>query len=259
MVGLKPKEFMADKNMVIKLTDYKYPTKKEWLEVAKNLPDFNSFDFSNVSIPKLIFEFSLSFQEVNRLNNLFVWDNILSKDLWSLKHSFINAIVNYNRKIAIKSEEFKEKSKVVNLLQYEFYSQSCFINIISTRDTILQIVNVYLMLDLKDNRISPDKVLKKVAEVKNIEIFEVIERICSGLSNCSEIRNSLIHRYSKLVPDRRTSLVRDNSVINGPTNNFITYPKQIEILTSSVDLILNELLEMKSIFNQLKRQTKLNE
>jgi len=62
-----------------------------------------------------------SLKDVHLKVNLHEWDAYLNKKTWSLRQSYVNAIVNFQRGIAIENEDFNDELKVIQLFSYEFY------------------------------------------------------------------------------------------------------------------------------------------
>lgn len=102
--------------MILRMSSYSYPTKEEWSKFAEEASIDNNFGFPWVSELRLLMNREKTIAEVNQIQNLHQWDCLLNKKTWNLRQSFINAMVNYHRGIALTSEDYKSENKIINLL-----------------------------------------------------------------------------------------------------------------------------------------------
>lgn len=233
--------------------DFKYPTKAEFLDAESRFPDISNFGFCHKGLPELISEEGKSLKEAGKRNNLFWWDNCLLNKIGSLRFAFVNTYVDFQRNSENINGQNDPNGSIHEFL-IGFYAETTYYFIISIRDIISQILNVYLDLGFVNEKFSYKVFEEKVksAECISKSISKTITEFSLELYNASEIRNSLTHRYPKTQKDFRikyepkhTSLKRGGSV---------PYYSQQEIM----DNIQFSLEALKRFIDQLKKEINPN-
>lgn len=229
--------------MILRMSNYSYPTKEEWSKFADEASIDNNFGFSRVSELELLLNGERTITEINQIQNLHEWDNLLNKKIWNLRQSFINAMVNFHRGVALTTEDYKNENKIINLLQYELYAEMTFYYLISTRDLILQIINLAWELSLAESNETKLKKEHLVVTLKNVKsgllrsgflnVHKIFEDMESGMKDANSIRNSATHYYSELTPDRRSTISEDGRTYSAGTGENKSVEKQISIMRNS--------------------------
>lgn len=220
--------------MILKMQNYKYPTRKEWLDISSTFPEMGRFGFSFVKETTVLLGKEKSTREVHQLQNLYHWDFILSKKVWNLRQSYVNAIVNYERGIPQTEEEFKMETRVINLYQFDFYYETSLYYLISVRDIILQIVNIGFDIGIPEWKVSV-KVFKDQAPVGRLR--EILERAFSGLNEVGDLRNSMAHRYSKTSNDHRSRISENGRKYGHFRREAISHSERISMLNLGIEAL----------------------
>lgn len=218
--------------MILKMENYQYPSREEWLEVSKTLPKMNRFGFPFINEIVEIIDLKKNYNEVKRLQHLYEWDGVLNKKTWNLRHAYVNAIVNYNRGIAIHKDDFEDQSKLIHLFQFEFYCETSFYYIISIRDIVLQIINIADGDKLPEDDV---KVNTLKTQLQNERLKHILDSIPPDLKIASNIRNSMTHRFSMFSDDNRSTVSEDGRTYESGPNNQVNYDNQVKILKDSVN------------------------
>ncbi|WP_262250294.1 Cthe_2314 family HEPN domain-containing protein [Parapedobacter soli] len=221
--------------MILKMENYRYPSKDEWLTVSNKFPTITRFGFPYVKEMTLLLTRKETIKGVYIKNNLYEWDAYLSKKIWNLRQSYVNMVVNFNRGLAIGEEDFGDEFKVIQLFNFEFYAETSFYYLIAARDTIYQIINLAFDLDIKEHRVNGDEILLKLDANGHSEIHNYVNRAYTDLKEANDIRNSLAHKFSKLSSDRRGVISDDGRSYGASAGHFIEYPRQVEILDRSLE------------------------
>lgn len=233
--------------MILRMSSYSYPTKEEWSRFADEASIDNNLGFPWVSELKLLMNREKTITEVNQIQNLHEWDCLLNKKTWNLRQSFINAMVNFHRGVALTPEDYKSENKMINLLQYELYSEMTFYYLISTRDLILQIINLAWDLGLAEN--NKTKLHKKdpVVNLENIKrgleadshmnVHKIVYDMDLEMNDANTIRNSMTHSFSMLDADGRSSISEDRMTYGAGTGHKTSFDDQVRILRKSLKAI----------------------
>lgn len=245
--------------MILKMSSYVYPTKEEWGKFGNEASVLSNFGFPLVSALELLMKGEKTISEVNLIQNLHEWDCLLNKKTWNLRESFMNALVNFYRGIPLISEDYKDENKMINLLQYELYSEMTFYYLISIRDLVLQIINLAWELQLAE---STDKLIegRKLVTVNNIKkrleeydyqnIRTIVVEMEADMEEAKAIRNSMAHSFSMLDSDHRSIISSDGSTYWAGTGRMISFEEQVRIMRKS--------LEVMSIFIKTLRLELIN-
>lgn len=234
--------------MMLKMSSYSYPTKEEWGKFLDETPVVSSFGFPWVSELELLMNRKKTIAEVNQIQNLHEWDCLLNKKTWNLRQSFINAMVNFDRGVALTSCDYKSESKIINLLQYELYSEMTFYYLISTRDLILQIINLAWGLCLAENNdkssrenplVTMNNLKKRLKEYDYYNIYSIVIDMETEMKEAHMIRNSMVHSFSMLDSDRRSSVSDDGSTYSAGTGHTVSFEEQVRIMRKSLNAISN--------------------
>jgi hypothetical protein len=233
--------------MKLKMSNYTYPTKEEWSQFSNEVELENNFGFPWVPELKLLLNREKTIAEVNQIQNLHEWDCLLNKKSWNLRQSFINSMVNFHRGIALSPEDYKIEHKIINLLQYEFYAEMTFYYLISTRDLILQIINLAWELSLaesnktklhkRDLLVTLDNVKTKLQRRGFSDVHKIVVDMEIGMKESNDIRNSMTHSFSILDADRRSSISDDGSTYGAGTGHQISFEEQVRIMRKSLKAI----------------------
>lgn len=223
--------------MILKMENYRYPSKDEWLTVSKKFPKITRFGFPYVKEMMLLLTRKETPKGVYIKKNLYEWDAYLSKKIWNLRQSYVNMVVNFNRGLAVGEEDFEDELKVIQLFNFEFYAETSFYYLIAARDTIYQIINLAFDLDIKEHRVKGDEILLKLNTKGHSEIHSYVNKAYTGLKEANDIRNSLAHKFSKLSSDRRGTISEDGRSYGASAGHFIDYPRQVEILDRSLEYL----------------------
>lgn len=219
--------------MILKMENYKYPTREEWLEVSRTFPEMGTFGFSNVKEIGLLLEGEKTAKEVFQLQNLYHWDSVLSTKVWNLRQSYVITLVNFNRGIAQTDQDFKSELKVINLRQFEFYFETTMYYLISARDIIYQIVNLaFIQIRLQEREVTLNKILKNIQDV---HLGDLIKSSSIILKDVNELRNSMAHRFPKTANDFRSEISEDGRRYSSFKRKAIDYDKRIENLTTGIE------------------------
>lgn len=157
-------------------------------------------------------------------------------------------MVNFDRGIASTSLDYKTESKMINLLQYELYSEMTFYYLISTRDLILQIINLAWGLRLaenndKSNRGNPlvtmNNLKKRLKEYNYQNIYSIVIDMEAEMKEANRIRNSMVHFFSMLDSDHRSSVSDDGSTYSAGTGRMVSFEEQVRIMRKSLNAMSN--------------------
>lgn len=219
--------------MVIKLKNFKYPSKEEWNTIYKKFPKIGLFGFEYVDDLTSFFIEGKDFIEVRKRKELYEWDHILEKRARSLQMSFIFSITNFERGIPLKNNNFENEQKIINLILFEYYCESAFYHIHSFRDLLLQIINSAFSLEIPENKISFRKIKKKLNSDFS-SILKPLEDLEIKLKQTSDIRNTIVHRFPALDPDHRPSISNDGLTYYAGTGEFVKPEDQLKIINDSI-------------------------
>lgn len=242
---------MKRNTITLRTDDFKYPSLEERRIASENFPNFSNFGFEHKHEIISILEKNKTLSETNKAINLFWWDNCLQNKLARLNNAYINTITNFNRGIPETTSEF-EKENHLNKIQFDFYVETLYYFLFSTKDIILQILNIYYNIGLKEYELSFFKKIKK--GISDSKLVTLLEKFNSGLKPASDIRNRFTHRFPINQPDYRTNLSDNNGneMLSFGSGNTTT-PKEI---ISNID---ESLIVLADFLEQLKKEMNLIE
>lgn len=221
-----------------------YPTKEEWGKIADEMPNVSLFGFPWVPELELLMSKEKTIAEVNKMQNLHEWDYLLNMKIWNLRQSFINAMVNFDRGIALTQQDYKTEKKIINLLQYKLYSEMTFYYLISTRDLILQIINLVLDLSLSENNkessreyplLTRSNLINRLKGSGYLQVYNIVKEM--EMEEANTIRNSMAHSFSMLDPNRRSTISDDGRKYSGEIGRRVSFENQVKIMYKSLNAI----------------------
>jgi len=231
---------------VVKSEDFQYPTKEERQLAEKNFPDLENFNCKYRSSLDLFIQNKKSTNEYN----LFFWNLNLKNKIGNLKQAYINVYVHYH-KLSDKNGEDLNENDFLNIFQFNFYSEIFYYFLFSVRDVILQILNLYLDLGLKEKGVLMNTIMKKLTG-REPEL-SIIEKLEQDLAKSSEIRNSFAHRFPKNQSDDRIQHIQ-TAEIEG-----FNFTGEQEVKPSEIMENINDsLIIMKKFILELKERYKIN-
>ncbi len=218
--------------MILRMENYKYPSRAEWLEISITFPEIGKFGFQRISEISMLSAREKSIKEVYQLQNLFHWDSYLNRKAWNLRQCYVNTIANYNRGVAIEKDDFSDEVKVINLYQFDFYYETTLYYLIAVRDTILQIVNLaFVEAPWKEHQVT----LKVMSKIQDSDLKEIINLAASNLKDVADLRNSMAHKFSKTNSDYRSTVSDDGKIYSSSKRKAMSYEKKVEILMDALD------------------------
>lgn len=235
-----PNFSFMNKIITIKTSDYKYPTYEEKKFANENYPELRNFGFEDVTPRELFFKETL--KAYYKKSHLFEWDNCLLNRLGKLSETFDFLFSNYSRGISDISNSTTNQ-EFANSFLFDYYTEVFYYFFFSTRDTVLQILNVFYDLDLKENEVFWDKVFN---ELRDNKVHEYLKKFQESIKSTSEYRNSFTHRFPPNHPDYRPKLaksVETTTLSLGLGNHFKPEEFIVNIKESlnNLSILLNEL------------------
>lgn len=219
--------------------DFKYPTKEEFLDAESRFPDITNFGFCHKSLSKLVSVERKSLKEAEKDYNLFWWDNCLLNKIGSLRFAFVNTYVNFQRNLGYNEGQDGLNGSIHESL-FGFYAETTYYLIISARDFIPQIINVYLGLGVKEDRIYFDKFVSKIkSSGYNSEfISAAFDKFSEDLNDANEIRNSLTHRFPVTQKDFRAEYEGEHSSLKrGNREGYYNAQEIIDNIQFSIEAL----------------------
>ncbi len=196
-----------EKTIIVKAEDFRYPTKEEIEAAGEKYPELGNLGFEEKNDIEMILEKGNSFYKTNKEVNLFWWDVSLLNKLGKLNRSYINTSVNYER--YLHSIENGLKNEYIHIIQFNFYAETAYYFLISARDIIYQIVNIYFDLKMQEYDVNTKRILQTL---NNKKVKKLIVNLENDLKVASNIRNSFTHRFPKNQKDYRMIYIKnDNS------------------------------------------------
>lgn len=212
---------MTKKNaIIIKASDYKYPTRKELSEVYKATPDLHSFGFKSEHPFTNLITRQRTIQEVHRDDHLHHWDGILLNRNGSLSHTYHNALVHYSREIPDKLTDFEHRH-YINRIQFDYYAEIFYYYFTTVADTLGQILNVYYNFNIPVDKIYFSYLFIK--DIPNQDIVNAVKSFFKETAQAKEFRNSFTHRTPINYPDTRSTVQLDISqlIYGSAANSFV--------------------------------------
>jgi hypothetical protein len=194
------------KNIVIyKASDFTYPTKEELKFASQLIPNLHTFEYEYISDMEALTCPGSELKFINKKNHLFWWNFCLQNKIGKLLSAYTNSITSYKR--GIPSEDDNQNSKLyINLIQFDFYSETFYYFLFSVRDIILQIINVYFDLCIKEDKVIQRKVKDEIKKkLGDHPVTKLLTYFSEKFKDFENIRNSLTHRFPVNEPDYRSS------------------------------------------------------
>ncbi|WP_321308932.1 Cthe_2314 family HEPN domain-containing protein [Marinifilum fragile] len=232
-----------NKTINISSEDFKYPSTDERINALKSYPELSYFDFEFQP-----FSFTILPTDQHKKNHLFWWDKCLRSKLEKLQASYVYTKTHYERGIPEDEENFTN-TNYINRTQFDFYIEVFYYYFISTRDILFQIVNIYYDFGLKERGVNYKNLIQ---EKVNKEVIDLLDKFNKNISDSSEIRNSITHRYPLNHDDCRTEFddrSEDYIYLTFKTKKAISRLELIEDMNRS-------LTHLSEFVNQLKKNMK---
>jgi len=190
---------MEENIVIYKASDFTYPTKEELEFASKLIPNLHTFEYEYISDIEALTCSDSELKLIFKKNHLFCWNLYLRNKIGKFQFAYTNSITYYKR--GIPSKDDNQDSKLyINLIQFYFYSETFYYFLISVRDIILQIINVYFDLGFEEDKVSQDKIITRLGDQP---VAIILRKYKTQLKNYSDIRHSLTHRFSVNEPDYR--------------------------------------------------------
>ena len=235
---------MADNTIIIKASDYQYPTRAELKEVYKSTPDLHNFGFESAHpFTSLIYD-ERNITEVYRDDHLQYWNAVLLNRNGALAHTYENAIVHFTRGVP-DGVKLYAHNHYINRIQFDYYAEIFYYHFSTVKDTIGQILNVYYSCD-----VPIDKLYFNETFLKRIPNQAVIDSIISFFDEtklATTYRNSFTHRTPINYPDTRSTIELEVSRLTygSAAHSFI----KTSLIKANLDATIQALAKL---LNQLK-------
>lgn len=228
--------------IILKSSDYKYPSTEERKDVESNYPRIENFGFEYVSEIKSIFD-NNPLESVKRESYLFHWDICLLNKLGKLHETYIFLVTNYNRGVPDKFDETTIK-EYLNSHLFDYYAEIFYYYYFSVRDNIGQILNVYFNLNFEENEVYFNKIASKISDIK---VREIIEDFINLTTKISKFRNAFAHRFPLNYPDYRPNLSQKdgNKIYSGGRGDYIKPSEFIDNINESLSHLEKFMRELK--------------
>jgi len=232
-------------NIIIKASDFQYPTREELKDVYKNTPDLHSFGFPSDGPMESMFS-DRSITDTYRDNNLNYWDGVLLNRNGALSLTYQNAVVNYKRGFPEDLTLF-EHNHYVNRLNFDYYAEIFYYHFSTVKDTIAQIINIYYCFNIPTKKIYFNEVFIK--KIPNESVKKVIENFLNKTTLAKEYRDSFTHRTPINYPDTRCSVDWKTSEITyySAKDSYVKSPMIKANMDVTIELLADMLNELKGL------------
>ncbi|WP_379093355.1 Cthe_2314 family HEPN domain-containing protein [Pedobacter sp. UC225_65] len=193
--------------MIIKASDYKYPSRDELVKIYAEEPILSNFGFPYVNEMESLFTGESDFKTVHRSQHLYWWDNVLVNRIGNLSRTYAVALVNFDRGFSDDFKEMKEE-QYINRFQFELYAENYYYFFSSIKDTVAQIINVYFNLEFAEDSVYLGKLTKKLT---NQSVNEALLRFKDDTVLTTEYRNAFTHRFPITQVDYRPQIDSKNT------------------------------------------------
>lgn len=198
--------------VIIKATEFKYPTRAELKKIRPETPRLKPFGFPYVyEIVELLNNIG-SMEDVARRSHLHWWDHCLVNRIGSLSHAYTTALIHFNRGLPDDVKTYQHEH-YVNRAQFGYYGETYFYFFISVRDTIAQLMNVYFALEIKEVKLFINEEFYR--KIPNQEVKDLFAQFMLDTKQTSDFRNGLAHRFLITHPDRRPSISYEKGMMFG--------------------------------------------
>ncbi len=236
---------MKGKSVVLNLSDFKYPTKDERKLAFQNMPKLKSFDFPNQDAIELIIRDNVDPRLASRIENIVWWDNGLKNLLGKLREAYLIAITSYNRGF---SDELSENStpQHLNRFMFDFYAEVFYYFLVSSRDTIFQILNELYGIGFEEGKVEYKNKFKK--EVEKYDVAPLLQAFMDHkfIENAIKYRNAFTHRFNPRQNDHRSKV--EQNVYQMGRGQKIDSETMVSNMKEVLKLLSNLLNELKPIF-----------
>lgn len=233
----------------------RYPSLEELNKIQDKFPILHRFGFKdqwgNEQIQNKLIDGNI--RSYNKLNHLHEWDKLLADRIVDLTTAYVYVLVHSNRGVPRNANEYNSKKDIRgNYNNLKFYFTYLHYILISIVDNILQIINVYFDLELKEKKVMKDPIINGLNKKDILNVAECINTFYSEFNKHSNLRNALAHRFSPYIIDRRSKLDEnnpDNKITLRVNNDFADYKTEIKIIEEAFD-------SLRSFMNELSNEFK---
>jgi hypothetical protein len=211
---------MTNKPIIVKASDFQYPSKVELNQVYKNTPDLYSFGFTTEDPMKVFTADERSIREVYRDDHLHYWDGVLLNRNGALSLTYQYAVVNYIRGFP-DDVKLYEHHHYINRMHFDYYAEIFYYHFSTVKDTIAQILNIYYEFHIPTEKIYFNKeFIKKIPSQPAIEAIKIFLK---ETDLATKYRNSYTHRTPINYPDTRSTVKWEISELtyNSAAHSFV--------------------------------------
>jgi hypothetical protein len=231
--------------LILKASDFQYPTREELQEVYKNTFDLHNFGFPSDNSMESMFS-DRNIRDTYRDNNLHYWDGVLLNRNGALALTYQNAIVNYMRGFPEDLALF-EHNHYINRLNFDYYAEIFYYHFSTVKDTIGQIINIYYGLNIDVKKIYFNKEFAQ--KIPNPSVSNVIKAFLEKTILAKGYRDSFTHRTPITYPDTRCSVEWETSTITyySAKDRYVKSPIIKANMDDTVYLLAKMLDELKGL------------
>jgi hypothetical protein len=195
---------MKNKNILLKARDFKYPNERERKQAMKNFPKLEKFYFEYKNDFELFFSENLRAKEVHRIYNLYWWDECLGNRIGFLGETYTYVFTQELRGLKYGAAN-NENILQVNKILFEYYLELFYHFFISTRDIVLQILNLYFRVGYEEEKVSFNPETPKLFDKLPTSVLTTVKSFYNNVDirKAVKLRNSFTHRYTPTGPDYR--------------------------------------------------------
>lgn len=236
------------------ISKHQYPSLEELAKILK-APNLHRFGFKNQwntgELPEKLIDGKLV--EYNRADHLYEWDKLLGNKIVDLQTAYVYVLVHASRGIPRTAQEYINNVDIrANYDNLRFYLTYLHYIVISIVDNILQIINVFFELNLSENKVFKDKIIRKLKQFGYQTVVDSIEKFFNDFNKFSDHRNAIAHRFSPYDIDRRAEVVENttnNTIILGFNNDFCDFESEITNVEKSFDLLRSYITQLRHEMN----------
>jgi len=236
---------MSENTIIIKASDYRYPSRDELKAVYKVTPELSSFGYVSEYPFISLASNERTIHEVHRDDHLQYWDGVLLNRNGALAHTYENAIVHFTRGIPDKIKAY-EHQNYINRMQFDYYAEIFYYHFATVKDTIAQLLNVYYQLGFDISKIYFKDILIKIP---NQKVKSILTNFARETELTTKYRNSYTHRTPINYPDTRSSIKLEESklIYGSAPDSFVksaVIKANLNITIHSVAKMLSELKKL---------------
>ncbi|WP_454804665.1 Cthe_2314 family HEPN domain-containing protein [Mucilaginibacter phyllosphaerae] len=234
---------MGVNTIIIKASDYQYPTREELLEVYKNTPELHNFGFVSEHPFASLISDERSINEIYRDDHLQHWDAVLLNRNGALAHTYENAMVHFSRGVPDEIKYFG-RSHYINRMQFDYYAEIFYYHFSTVKDTIAQILNVYYTIGIDTNKLYFKNMLIKIRDKFVVDALTIF---FEQTKLATDYRNSFTHRTPINYPDSRSTIKLDISQLTygSAANSFV----KTSVIKANMDVTIHA---MGKVLDELK-------